>query len=91
MTDTIVMIHGMWGSSWYRERYKKFFESRGYACITPVLRFHDMNPKAVPTPELGTTSLLDYAEGLEKEIIKLPSKPILIGHSTVRTGSHRRL
>ncbi len=81
MTDTIVMIHGMWGSSWYWERYKKFFESKGYTCTTPVLRYHDMDPKAVPEAELGRTSLLDYAEDLEKEIKKLPSKPVLMGHS----------
>ncbi len=81
MADTIVMIHGMWGHSWYWERYKKFFESKGYTCVTPVLRFHDMDPKAAPPPELGTTSLLDYAADLEKEIKKLPSKPILMGHS----------
>jgi len=30
---------------------------------------------------LGTTSLLDYAEDLEKEIRKLDDKPILMGHS----------
>lgn len=42
MTDTIVMIHGMWGSSWYWEDYKKFFESKGYSCVTPVLRLHDV-------------------------------------------------
>ena len=81
MGDTIVMIHGMWGSSWYWESYKKFFESKGYTCITPVLRYHDVDPHAEPPPQLGTTSLLDYAEDLEKEIKKLPSKPILMGHS----------
>jgi pimeloyl-ACP methyl ester carboxylesterase len=81
MADTIVMIHGMWGNSWYWEHYKKFFESKGYTCITPVLRFHDMDPKAAPDPGLGKTSLLDYADDLEKEIKKLPSKPILMGHS----------
>jgi|GEM_PF-6213997 len=32
-------------------------------------------------PELGTTSLLDYAEDIEKEIRKLDSLPILMGHS----------
>jgi non-heme chloroperoxidase len=81
MVDTIVMIHGMWGGSWYWERYKNFFESKGYTCVTPILRFHDINPKAVPPAELGTTSLLDYTDDLEKEIKKLPSKPILMGHS----------
>jgi pimeloyl-ACP methyl ester carboxylesterase len=81
MAETIVMIHGMWGGSWYWENYKKFFEGKGYCCIIPTLRFHDMDPKAIPNPKLGTTSLLDYAKDLEEEIRRLNSQPILIGHS----------
>lgn len=81
MTETIVMIHGMHGGGWYWENYKNFFETKGYHCITPTLRFHDMEPKGLPDPRLGTTSLLDYAEDLEKEISKLETLPILMGHS----------
>ena len=81
MADIIMMIHGMWGSIWYWENYRRFFEGKGYTCVTPTLRYHDMDPKAAPNPKLGVTSLLDYAEDLEKEIKKLPSKPILMGHS----------
>ena len=81
MTEIIVMIHGMWGGGWNWENYQKFFEGKGYHCITPTLRFHDVDPKAPPSPRLGTTSLLDYAEDLEKEIRKLDTVPILMGHS----------
>lgn len=81
MNATIMMIHGMWGSSWYWGNYKQFFESKAYRCITPTLRFHDIDPRSEPPPELGTTSLLDYADDLEKEIRKLDSLPILMGHS----------
>ena len=81
MTETIVMIHGMFGGGWYWEKYKKFFEGKGYHCITPTLRFHDTDPKEPPHPQLGTTSLLDYAEDLEKEIEKLNTLPIVMGHS----------
>lgn len=81
MADTIVMIHGMWGGRWYWENYKKYFEGKGYACVTPVLRHHDMDPGAAPDPRLGNTSLLDYAADLETEIARLPGKPILMGHS----------
>jgi len=79
--ETIVMIHGMWGAAWIWENYKKFFEQKGYRCVTPTLRFHDMDPYETPNPQLGTTSLLDYAEDLEKEIHKLDTMPILMGHS----------
>jgi len=81
MTETIVMIHGMWGGGWNWENYKKFFEEKGYHCLTPTLRFHDVDPKEPPNPRLGTTSLLDYVEDLEKEIRKLETLPILMGHS----------
>ena len=40
-----------------------------------------MEPKGLPDSRLGTTSLLDYAEDLEKEISKLETLPILMGHS----------
>ncbi len=81
VTETIVMIHGMWLGGWWWENYKKFFEEKGYHCITPTLRFHDMHPNETPNPQLGTTSLLDYCEDLEKEIGKLEALPILMGHS----------
>ena len=81
MKETIVMIHGMWGGGWNWENYQKFFEGKGYHCLTPTLRFHDVDPKAPPHPQLGTTSLLDYAKDLEKEIRKLDTVPILMGHS----------
>jgi len=75
------MIHGMSGGAWCWENYKGFFEKKGYHCVTPALRFHDVDPKAPPDPRLGTTSLLDYAQDLENEIKKLDSLPILMGHS----------
>ena len=71
MSETMVMIHGMWGGEWCWENFKGFFEGKGYHCITPVLRFHDVDPEEPPHPKLGTTSLLDYAEDLEKEINEL--------------------
>lgn len=82
MNETIVMIHGMWGGGWYWENFKKFFEGEGYHCITPTLRFHDVDPKEPSNLGLGTTSLLDYAGDLEKEINKLETVPILTGQVT---------
>ena len=81
MTKTIVMIHGMWGGEWQWENYRKLLEGKGYQCITPTLRYHDVDPKEPPHPRLGTTSLLDYAADLEREIRKLDSPPVLLGHS----------
>ncbi len=75
------MIHGMWGGSWSWDNYKTFFEKRGYHCITTTLRHHDINPLAPPDSMLGTTSLLDYVNDLEQEILQLGTKPIVMGHS----------
>lgn len=81
MADTIFMIHGMWGGGWYWQNYKSVFEKAGYRCVTATLRYHDMDPRAAPDPRLGSTSLLDYAEDLEREIGRLGDKPIIVGHS----------
>ncbi len=81
MTETIVMIHGMWGRPWCWGNFRAFFEAQGFRCITPTLRLHDVDPTAPPDPRLGTTSLLDYAGDLEAEIRQLDTTPILMGHS----------
>ncbi|RLB91764.1 MAG: alpha/beta hydrolase [Deltaproteobacteria bacterium] len=81
MSKIIVMIHGMCGGLGCWENYRNFFEKKGYRCIIPTLRFHDIDPSEPPNPQLGTTSLLDYAEDLEKGIRKLDVTPIIMGHS----------
>lgn len=81
MTQTIVMIHGMMAGGWCWEGYKEFFEERGYRCITPNLRFHDMPPDKSPDLHLGALSLTDYVEDLEDEIGRLDELPVIIGHS----------
>ncbi len=81
MSEHIMMIHGMWCGDWVWDNYKRFFESKGYHCITPNLRYHNKKYKDDPNNQVGTTSLFDYVEDLEKEIYKLDQKPILMGHS----------
>jgi len=81
MSDTIFMIHGMWGGDWYWQNYIEFFENRGYRCHAGTLRHHTMAPDSEPAAELGRTGILDYAADLEKEIRALDEKPILMGHS----------
>jgi non-heme chloroperoxidase len=81
MSKTIVMIHGMWASGDIWDGYKDYFEAQGYRVIAPTLRLHGEKYKAVAPQELGTVSILDYADDLEKEIRALNEKPIIIGHS----------
>ena len=81
MADTIFMIHGMWGGPWYWANFRDRFEQAGYRCVTTTLRYHDVDPRQIPDPRLGTTSLLDYAQDLEGEIASLGVRPIICGHS----------
>ena len=78
---TIMCIHGMWSRPHVWENFRHYFEARGYRVVTPVLRHHDIDPGDVQDCALATTSLLDYAADLEREIHLLGEKPILIGHS----------
>jgi non-heme chloroperoxidase len=80
-SKTIFMIHGMWGGGWYWDKFQGYFEDKGYRCLMPYLRHHNIGPDDPPPSGLGTTSLLDYAEDLELEIKKLDEKPIIMGHS----------
>jgi pimeloyl-ACP methyl ester carboxylesterase len=63
MTETIVMIHGMWVSFWRRDKYKTFFDNKGYRCVTPVLRCHDMSPTSLPDPQCG-----DYEVSQDRDL-----------------------
>ncbi len=81
MAGTILMIHGMFCHGRLWDNYRNYFEGRGYRVVTPTLRHHDIDPLAAPPPDLGTTSLLDYADDLEAEIAGLDEEPILMGHS----------
>jgi len=81
MSETIIMIHGMWAGAWCWEKFKDYFEKKDYQCIVQDLRYHDVNPEEPPDPRLGTVSLLDYVEDLEKEIRRFEQKPVIMGHS----------
>lgn len=81
MNETIIMIHGMWAGAWCWDHYSNFFSQRGYRCVTPTLRFHDQDPSESSDPRLGTTSLLDYAADLQRQIAGLNTPPIMMGHS----------
>jgi pimeloyl-ACP methyl ester carboxylesterase len=75
------MIHGMWGGAWHWEEWEKFFKAKGFRCLIPPLRHHNVDPKSKPPKGLGCMGLHDYAKDLEEEIKNTNEKPILIGHS----------
>lgn len=81
MTGTLFMIHGMWAGPWIWDDYRRYFDARGYRCIAATLPYHERTLAQSPDARLGTTSLLDYVAALEREILALEEKPILVAHS----------
>ncbi len=79
--ETILIIHGMWGGPWIHDNLRSFFERKGYDVVIPWLRYHDVDPRAPPHPDLGPLSLLDYADDLQKIIEGMDHPPIILGHS----------
>jgi pimeloyl-ACP methyl ester carboxylesterase len=81
MSDTVIMIHGANAGGWCFENFKGLFEEKGFKCLTPTLRLHDVSPSNPPPPGIARTSLLDYASDMEALIRGLDAPPIVIGHS----------
>jgi pimeloyl-ACP methyl ester carboxylesterase len=75
----VVMIHGAFCGAWAFEQWMPLFESHGFAVYAPNLRYHDCAKH--PPPALGTTSLIDYADDLEKLLKTIGEPAFLIGHS----------
>jgi len=75
----VVMIHGAFCGGWAFDKMAGAFRDEGYKVQAPTLRHHNCgkNPPAV----LGTTSILDYAHDLEKDLKALKEPPVLVGHS----------
>ncbi len=77
----MVLIHGAFSGGWAMEPWAGAMTARGWRCHTPDLLHHDTPPHGRPHPELGHTSLVDFADDLAHKIKALPEKPVLIGHS----------
>ena len=80
-----VFIHGMWEKPSCWKFLKKHLDALDYVCVATRLKYHTEDTKNIH-PNLGTTSILDYAEDLEKQIEHIREtypkhKLVLIGHS----------
>lgn len=74
----VVMIHGAFVAPWSLDGFAKKFRTEGYEVHIPCLRHHD---KPKPPPELGQTSLIDYAADLGNFLDGRDGPCILVGHS----------
>ncbi|MDY0362329.1 MAG: alpha/beta hydrolase [Desulforegulaceae bacterium] len=87
MKENIVIIHGMWARGCLLSNLKSFFEEKGYNCIAIDLpgRSNDSNKNC----EVSDYGFLDFVDYAAKEIDKLDSKPIVMGHSMGGLITHK--
>ena len=82
-SKTIVLIHGLWMTPAGWDRFREFYEARGFRVLAPAwprmqgsVQELRHNPSA-----LAGLGLLEIAAHYEKIIRSLDERPILIGHS----------
>ncbi|MFH1188817.1 MAG: alpha/beta hydrolase [bacterium] len=82
---TIVMIPGMYSTDLTNEwgRYIELFSEKGIACHPLRLKYHRDSSIEKPHPQLGTVSVRDYVDDLERQIqaLGLERNVMIIGHS----------
>jgi len=81
--DTIVLIHGFWVTPRSWEHWKTYYESKGYAVLTPAYPGFEVEVEALnadPTP-IEKVTVPEIVAHLEEVVGALASPPILIGHS----------
>ena len=77
MKPPILLIHGAFSRASHFAGWADFFSRRGFDCIAPDLPGHSTRD----AERLGSLTIGDYLVALRSEITRLPSPPIVIGHS----------
>jgi len=83
MSETIVLIHGLWMSPASWTSWKERFESQGHTVLTPGWPGMDrsvaeINADPAPLTEYGMAEVIDHYDGIIKG---LDAAPIIMGHS----------
>lgn len=80
MSESIVLIHGMWVTGQALEPLAQAFARHGFDCITPTLPGHVAGRV---DESVGQLSLDDYADAIDAELRErgLPEDVPLLGHS----------
>ncbi len=75
----LLFVHGAWHAAWcWDEHFLRFFAERGYRAMALSLRGHGASPTDKP---LNDCTFDDYEEDLAVVAGRLPTAPVLIGHS----------
>ena len=83
MSDTVMLIHGLWMTPRSWEHWVKFYEARGCTVLTPAypgleVEVEALNADPSPIAALTVEGIVNHYASI---IEKLPVKPVLMGHS----------
>ena len=84
MSNSILMIHGVGGTSSAFDRLAPAFRAKGWRVESPTL-FADLRTASNPPASLPSLRLHDYVEAMAREVERLTQEtgtpPVLLGHS----------
>jgi pimeloyl-ACP methyl ester carboxylesterase len=83
-TKTIVLIHGMYQNNHSWEKWKAYFEQKGYTVYAPSYPYHAGTPQYLHEnidPKLVYLTFKPVLEYMTAFVDSLPEKPIIVGHS----------
>lgn len=77
----LVFVHGAWHGAWcWDEYFLDYFAGQGYRALAVSLRGHGKSPTPKP---LRDCSCADYVNDVRSVAGRLPTAPVVIGHSLV--------
>jgi pimeloyl-ACP methyl ester carboxylesterase len=75
----LLFVHGGWHGAWcWDEYFLDFFAAKGYRVLAVSLRGHGRSPTSKP---LFRCSIADYVDDVAEVADRLPTGPVVIGHS----------
>jgi pimeloyl-ACP methyl ester carboxylesterase len=75
----LLFVHGAWHAAWcWDENFLSFFADQGYRAVAVSFRGHGESPVDKP---LRACSVADYVQDVSSVAERLPSAPVVIGHS----------
>lgn len=75
----LLFVHGAWHAAWcWDENFLSYFADKGYCAVALSFRGHGESPTNKP---LRACSVADYVEDVRSVAERLPSPPVIIGHS----------
>jgi len=75
----LLFVHGAFHGAWcWDDHFLDYFADRGYHALALNLRGHGGSPSSLP---INSCSVLDYVEDVSTVADRLPTAPVVIGHS----------